>query len=468
MFSNDIVLQAKNLSKAYRLYHHPQDRLKHTLLWRLGREYGQVFWALRDISFELRRGEMLGIVGRNGSGKSTLLQMLAGTLHPTEGTLQTIGRVTALLELGSGFNLDFNGRENIYLNASILGLSPSEIEEKIEDIITFADIGNFIDQPVKHYSSGMFVRLAFAVTTGLDPDILLVDEALAVGDVFFRQKCHQRLRDLRNRGTAVIYVSHNPGEVEQLCDTAILLEKGQMILEGSPLKVVKHYYLISQGGRLHDIDTVEDTPPITAPNASAEQAQHWPADGLFLQVMPEKQVHENRARCVRYAMLNDHGQLITSFKQGETAHFYYEFEALSTLEAPLGGIVLTNQFGVHVHGKNCLQFDLALPSRVEKGSLMRFHQQITLNISAGEYSFEFGLVEITPDLYKKRSFLPYQVLAEGIHRLCHVPQAGSLAISDRLEGIPAAFMHYGMCDLPGQMEFQVVAEPSTSQGRAQL
>ena len=457
MSSDEIVLQADKLGKAYRLYARPQDRLKHSLLWRFGGEYGHVFWALRDVSFEVRRGEMLGIVGRNGSGKSTLLQILAGTLYPTEGTVQTSGRVTALLELGSGFNFEFNGRENINLNASVLGLSPAEIEEKMDEIISFADIGEFLDQPVKLYSSGMFVRLAFAVTTGLDPDILLVDEALAVGDVFFRQKCHQRLRDLRDKGTAIIFVSHNLGEIEQLCDRAVLLDKGQMLMEGSPSVVVKNYYLLSQREKTIYTDGISDRSSAkTEPEKQEMQDRFWPQDDVFFHIPESKQVHENRARFTRYAILNDHGQSTTNFKQGETAHFFYEFEALSTLEMPLGGIMLTNDHGIHVHGKNSLQFDLVLPNRVEKGGLIRFHQQITLNISAGEYAFEPGLVEISPDLYERRSFLPYQALGQGMHRLCHVPQAGSLTISNRLEGTPSAFMHYGMCDLPGEMQVQVV------------
>jgi lipopolysaccharide transport system ATP-binding protein len=456
MSSNEIVLRANKLSKAYRLYAHPQDRLKHTLLWRFGREYGHVFWALHEVSFEVQRGEMLGIVGRNGSGKSTLLQILAGTLHPTEGTMQAFGRVTALLELGSGFDFEFSGRENIVLNASILGLSPSEIEAKMEEIIAFADIGDFIDHPVKLYSSGMFVRLAFAVTTSLDPDILLVDEALAVGDVFFRQKCHQRLRDLRDRGTAIIYVSHNLGEVEQLCDRAILLDKGRMLMEGLPSRIVKNYYLLSQSDKLILEDDDTGLPADAGFDKLEMPERFWPHESLFTRIPETDQVHENRARFVGYALLNDQGQPTANFKQGETAHFFYEFEALSTLEMPLSGIVLKDQHGIHVHGKNSLQFDLSLPARVEKGSFIRCHQQITLNVSAGEYSFEPGLVEIEPELYEKRSHLPHQALGQGMRRLCHVPQAGSLIVSDRLVGTPAAFMHYGLCDLPGQMEVQIV------------
>jgi ABC-type polysaccharide/polyol phosphate transport system ATPase subunit len=404
---------------------------------------------------------MLGIVGRNGSGKSTLLQMLAGTLHPTTGTLETQGRVAALLELGSGFNFDFSGRENIYLNAAVLGLSPSEIEERIDDIIAFADIGEFIEQPVKLYSSGMFVRLAFAVTTGLDLDILLVDEALAVGDVFFRQRCFQRLRDLRDKGTAIVFVSHSLGEVEQLCDRAILLNKGQMLLDDNPPLVIRNYYLLQQREHLNfEGEGGDESRPAVVPEKLNTPGQFWPDKIFFLQVVEEKQVRENRARFVRYTILNDDGLPTTNFKQGETAHFYYEFEALTTLQMPLGGIMLTDQLGTYVHGKNSLQFDLSLPTRVEKGNLVRFHQQITLNLCAGEYLYEFGLVEISPSLYDKRSFLPYQALLEGIHRLCQVPQSGSLTVFDRLEGTPAAYMHYGLCDLPGHMEFQITSKLS--------
>ena len=249
MSSSDVVIRGEDLSKAYRLYAKPQDRLKHALSWRFGHEYGRVFWALKDISLELHRGEMVGIIGRNGSGKSTLLQIMAGTLSPTKGEIQVDGRVAALLELGSGFNPEFTGRENIYLNASILGLSPEETEKHLESIITFADIGDFIDQPVKLYSSGMFVRLAFAVTTGLEPDILLVDEALAVGDIFFKQKCYQRLDEMRQQGVAIILVTHNMMDVEQFCDRAILLQHGGVAFEGPVSQAVKQYYLLEQEER---------------------------------------------------------------------------------------------------------------------------------------------------------------------------------------------------------------------------
>ncbi len=236
-----VVISVQNVGKMYRLYDRPQDRLKEQLFWRFGKHFGREFWALRDVSFEVRRGETVGIVGRNGSGKSTLLQIVSGTLAPTLGEVKLSGRVAALLELGSGFNPEFTGRENVFLNGSILGIDPEEMAFRYSEIVAFADIGDFIDQPVKLYSSGMVVRLAFAVQACIHPDILIVDEALAVGDASFQRKCYQRLDDLRDRGASILFVSHDINAVTNLCTRAILLEAGQVISHGSALQVCDLY-----------------------------------------------------------------------------------------------------------------------------------------------------------------------------------------------------------------------------------
>jgi len=243
----DIAIRVTNLSKRYEIYSSPRDRLKQFVLPRLRRlaglsprQYFREFWALKDVSFEIKKGETVGIIGRNGSGKSTLLQMICGTLNPTSGSIQTNGRIAALLELGSGFNPEFTGRENVYMNASVLGLSNGEIEERFDDIVAFADIGDFIEQPVKTYSSGMMVRLAFAVIAHVDADILVIDEALAVGDAFFTQKCMRFLRGFMKIGT-VLFVSHDTGSIKSLCNYAVWLEKGQVIQEGEPKDVCELY-----------------------------------------------------------------------------------------------------------------------------------------------------------------------------------------------------------------------------------
>jgi lipopolysaccharide transport system ATP-binding protein len=245
MSSDNIAIRVAALGKCYQIYDRPQDRLKQYILPKLHRVIGQVpdryfreFWALRDVSFEVRRGETVGIIGRNGSGKSTLLQMICGTLAPTTGQVETRGRVAALLELGAGFNPDFTGRENVYLNGVLLGLTQEEIDTRFEDIAAFADIGDFIEQPIKHYSSGMYARLAFAVAINVDPDILVVDEALSVGDEPFQRKCFARIDKIKNDGATILFVSHSGGAIINLCDRAILLDRGQRLFTGSPKRAV--------------------------------------------------------------------------------------------------------------------------------------------------------------------------------------------------------------------------------------
>lgn len=248
MSSNQIAIKVENLSKCYHIYNQPQDRLKQSILPRFQRligkqplNYFRDFWALNNVSFEVRQGETIGIIGRNGSGKSTLLQLICGTLTPTSGTVQTSGRIAALLELGSGFNMEFTGQENVYLNGSVLGLSQDEIASRFDDIAAFADIGDFIKQPVKTYSSGMVVRLAFAVQAMVDPDILIVDEALAVGDEKFQRKCFARLDELKSKGTAILFVSHSGPQIVELCEKALLLEHGERLMFTQPLQSVRAY-----------------------------------------------------------------------------------------------------------------------------------------------------------------------------------------------------------------------------------
>ena len=244
---SEIAIRLHDISKCYQIYERPQDRLKQSIIPRFQRwmrinprQYFREFWALKNISFEVKKGETVGIVGRNGSGKSTLLQILCGTLTPTSGEVNVVGRVGALLELGSGFNPEFTGRENIYMSGAILGLTRDQVENRFDEIVAFADIGDFIEQPIKTYSSGMYVRLAFSVIAHADADILVIDEALSVGDVFFGQKCMRFLRDFMQRGT-VIFVSHDTGAVLNLCDRAIWLRGGEIAGAGSTKEITDRY-----------------------------------------------------------------------------------------------------------------------------------------------------------------------------------------------------------------------------------
>lgn len=236
----DFAIQCRNIGKRYQIYDKPQDRLKQSL-WRGRKQYFREFWALHDVSIEIKRGESVGIVGRNGAGKSTLLQIICGTLAPTNGEVAVNGRVSALLELGSGFNYEFTGKENINISCALMGMTREETSARMEDILDFANIGEFIDQPIKTYSSGMVVRLAFAASICVDPDIFVVDEALAVGDVAFQRKCFMRLQEIKDKGATVIFVSHAPGIVVEFCDRAFLLDCGEQLLSGDPQIIVSKY-----------------------------------------------------------------------------------------------------------------------------------------------------------------------------------------------------------------------------------
>ncbi|NEZ54622.1 ABC transporter ATP-binding protein [Leptolyngbyaceae cyanobacterium CCMR0082] len=237
--ADNISISLENVSKVFKRYQRPADRLKEILL--PGKTYAKEFWALRDISLEILRGETWGIIGRNGAGKSTLLKIIAGTLQPTSGIVQVNGRVSALLELGSGFNPEFTGRQNVFFNGRLLGLSQVEIEERFEEIAAFADIGNFIDQPVKTYSSGMFVRLAFAVAINVNPDVLIIDEALAVGDGIFVHKCIGKVKSFQDSGGTILFVSHDTGSVNRLCSNCVWLKDGHVAEIGLPVNVSKSY-----------------------------------------------------------------------------------------------------------------------------------------------------------------------------------------------------------------------------------
>jgi len=277
-FAREPLVIARGVGKCYEIYQRPIDRLKQTL-YRGRRQFYQEFWALRNIDLEVAPGEAVGIIGRNGSGKSTLLQIIAGTLRPTEGQVSTRGNVHALLELGSGFNPEFTGRENVFLNGAILGISQAEMARRFEEIEAFADIGDFIDQPVKTYSTGMFMRLAFSVQVILDPDILIVDEALAVGDAGFQMKCYNRMRQLIDRGTAVVLVTHETQTVRTFCNRAVWLHDGLIRQQGDPREVTSEYvqFLSLGQNRARRISVpAPQTPGQSAPQ-SAQPVEAAPA-----------------------------------------------------------------------------------------------------------------------------------------------------------------------------------------------
>ena len=468
MCSDDFAVQVSNLSKRYEIYDTPHDRLKQFVLPRMqrlsgrsARQYFQEFWALNDVSFQVRFGETFGIIGRNGSGKSTLLQILAGTLARTSGQVIVKGRIAALLELGSGFNPEFSGHDNVFLNGRILGLTQNEIEDRYNRIVEFADIGAFIDQPVKTYSSGMFLRLAFAVQAHIDASIVIIDEALAVGDVFFRQKCYSRLEQLRNTGAAIFLVSHAMTEVEQFCDRAILLDRGKQRFLGPATEATKHYYLLHQpkdATPAHDPvdESATALQDYRLPNPASKI---WPQDAIFQNALERPQVGNGFGKCLRYTVCDETGAACTSFAQGDTAVFYYEFLLSEPIGVPLGGIVLQNERGINVHGKGSLEYGTTAPNHLPAGSIIRCRQQVELKLEIGEYTYELGLASIDPDNYNEMSRLSHEQLFSSVTRICHLPGAGVISIGWRSKREGAQLTHHGVADLPGKFDFEFESNP---------
>jgi lipopolysaccharide transport system ATP-binding protein len=456
--SSDIAIAAHGVGKMYRIYDRPQDRLKQ-MLWRGRRMYGREFWALRDVWFEIKRGETIGILGRNGSGKSTLLQMIAGTLAPTEGTVQVNGRVAALLELGSGFNPEFTGRENVFMNGAILGLGREEMEQRYDAIAAFADIGDFIEQPVKMYSSGMFVRLAFAVQACVDPDIMLIDEALAVGDIFFRQKCYKRLEALRNNGTAVVLVSHSMMEIEQFCQRAVLLKHGQAIFQGTAVEATKRYMLLEQEDRATAMIQQTDTELLGQTESEWNNAaEFWPAPEAFLDISDIPQASNGWARCTGVALCDRQGQPCQIFQQGERASFFYEFELTHDIQVPISGTVIYNDKGLLVHGKSTIEYGTDAPRSLASGRRLRLRHDLALELAMGEYTFEPGLATISYADYQRRGERSYAELDSQMLRLCHLPNVSHFVIVAPRSHRPIQLLHHGVANLPGECRITVVDE----------
>ena len=340
------AVEFQGVSKSYAIYDAPGDRLKELLsLNRLKRH--QDFWALHDVSFEVKRGETFCIVGENGSGKSTLLQMVAGILHATSGTVGVYGRVSALLELGAGFNPEFSGRDNVYLNGSILGLTTRQIDQRYQDIAAFAEIGDFIDQPVKTYSSGMVVRLAFAVAINVDPEILLVDEALAVGDIYFRQRCMRKVHELRQRGITILFVSHAVSDVKAIGDRVLWLDHGRTIDCGEPDRVVSKY--------LAAMTEKDSTYLLLKSAADPQRRLGGPIQAPeIVETIPniDHRFGDGRAAIIGIAVLDEQGRAVPILEPSTRIVVRISVRATADVALPIVGFMLRNQLGMDFSGTN--------------------------------------------------------------------------------------------------------------------
>lgn len=436
----DVSISVQDVSKAYLVYADPMDRLRQALMPRLKRLAGPVaralgrgaedhcyyteFWALRKLGFEVGRGETIGVIGRNGSGKSTLLQILCGTLTPTTGNVTVRGRVAALLELGSGFNPEYTGRENVFLNASVLGLTREETEARLNDIVAFADIGDFIDQPVKTYSSGMAVRLAFAVVAHVDADVLIVDEALAVGDAYFQQKCFRWLRQFREQGT-VLFCSHDLSTVMSICQRAIWLDRGHVRMEGPAKDVCEAYTAFIQAEAMGLPETVvriakprggaKSSAP-TADSASKEAAQA-PARKLppppevtkpvIFDMMGESSSYgSGDAEIVKAWMTTADGSPLTWITGEEDVVIHAQIRVKKDMDSPIVGFIVKDRLGQPLLGDNTFDAYAARPLSFKAGQEVVAQFAFTLPwIATGRYAVTIAVASGTLDNHVQHHWL---------------------------------------------------------------
>lgn len=410
---NDVAIRVTNVSKHYLMFRKPEDRLRQMIIPKVQRFFGRKpsqhyvdFAAVHDVSFEVRRGQTVGIIGRNGSGKSTLLQMVCGTLSPSSGTVEVHGRIAALLELGSGFNPEFTGRENVYLNAAILGLSRDETDARFANIAKFADIDQFLDQPVKTYSSGMQVRLAFAVAINVDPDILIVDEALAVGDEAFQRKCYAKIESLRQEGATILFVSHGAETIVTLCDYAMLMDRGEKILEGKPKRIVNQYQkLVSlTGNEAEELRTailleqqsgapsedmadkaLEEDAKTPQPVQSEEQAWFDPS----LVSKSEVEYNSRGARISNVRILDDHGASVNCLIRNRRYMFTFDVSFDEDVESVAFAMFVKSMTGFEIAGRQSHPTSEGI--RCEANETVTVHLPFDCFFLPGTYSCNCGV-----------------------------------------------------------------------------
>lgn len=388
----DSVIEIKNISKIYNLYNKPSDRLKEALFARQSRH--TEFAALNDVSFNVNKGEILGIIGKNGSGKSTILKIITSVLTPTSGECIVKGKIAALLELGAGFNMEYTGIENIYLNGQMIGFSKDEMDKKLQDIIDFADIGEHIYQPVKTYSSGMFARLAFSVAISVDPDILIVDEALSVGDVFFQNKCYRRFEEFRERGKTILFVTHDMGSVIRYCNRCVLLNAGKKVAEGKPQEMVDLYKRIMVGQWNENEESSEEASSIQSSNAKNDQL--WKDQ---ISTNPDIEVYgDGRADIIDFGIFSDTGDIGNNVYKGD----YYSIKMRVRINEdnlnPIFAFKLRDIKGTELTGTNTMLEDIDT-SQCKKGDIVTITFRQKQYLQPGQYLVSLGCTAFEGDQF---------------------------------------------------------------------
>lgn len=398
------VIQVKDLEKAYKLYDKPSDRLKEALGLSRKKKYKE-HYALKGVDLEIYKGETVGIIGTNGSGKSTILKIITGVLNPTSGTVKVDGRISALLELGAGFNMEYNGIENIYLNGTMMGFSKKEIDAKMDDILSFADIGDYVNQPVKTYSSGMFVRLAFAVAINIEPEILIVDEALSVGDVFFQAKCYHKFEEFKEMGKTIVFVSHDLSSISKYCDRVVLLNQGVKLGEGSPKEMIDAYKQVLVGQYPlpeNDDQNLLNDDEIESAAASLEEKKEVNQD---LAVNPDLLEYGTGAAVIEnYKITDDMGRDTGTVLKGKKCSVSMTVRFEKDIEAPIFAFTIKNIKGVEITGTNTM-VEKAFLESVKAGTVMEITFTQEMNLQGGEYLLSLGVTG-----FEKEEFQVYHRL----------------------------------------------------------
>lgn len=385
----NIAIKVTDLEKVYKLYDKPSDRLKEALRIGRGRRHTE-HRALKGVNMTIRQGECVGIIGTNGSGKSTILKIITGVLSPTSGEVEVNGRISALLELGAGFNMEYNGIENIYLNGTMIGFSKKEIDQKLDEILAFADIGDYVYQPAKTYSSGMFVRLAFAVAINIDPEILIVDEALSVGDVFFQAKCYHKFEEFKEMGKTILFVSHDLSSINKYCDRVVLLNQGVKLGEGSPRKMIDTYKQVLVG-------------QYTAPEAEGErllddeQLREMAAKGVDASKNPELlEYGSKKAQITEYYITDEKGTRTSTILKGSAFTIYMRVEMAERINAPIFAFTIKNVRGTEITGTNTM-LEKAFLESVEAGETKEITFTQKMNLQGGDYLLSLGVTGYEED-----------------------------------------------------------------------
>lgn len=381
------AITVKDVTKIYKMYEKPIDRLKESL--HPGhREYHKKFYALNNLSFQVKKGETVGIIGTNGSGKSTILKIITGVLSPTTGTVEVEGNISALLELGAGFNSDYTGIENIYMNGTMMGFSRKEMDGKLQDILDFADIGDFVYQPVKTYSSGMFVRLAFALAINVEPEILIVDEALSVGDVFFQSKCYRRMEEIRQKGTTILMVTHDMGSIIKYCDKVVLLNKGNFVAEGPPGNMVDLYKKILANQMDSLKEEMEEMNDFSGETAGESREKRKKPGGLMKEKLTingsRTEYGDGRAEIYDLGLLDERGNITNLLLKGENFTIKEKIRFNAAIESPIFTYTIKDKKGTELSGTNTMFEGTDIrPVKAGDEYEVSFTQKMTLQ--GGEY-----------------------------------------------------------------------------------